>query len=420
MKCVLHIGTEKTGTTLIQEWLYANQEALSEQGIALSAMIGTPNNRKLSAYFQDEFDDFHAGHQIETQDDHQAFYNGFLADFRDEIEALKQHHNCLIISSEHFHSRYRSIAPIQALHDFLTAQFDQIEIIAYFREQSDVQKSLYSTAIKSGSAVGVDKFIPKIGPDKIYFNYFEMLSMWASVFGKSAINPEVYDRARFLEGDIRKDFIKRAHASINLDSLAYDVQSANEKLSVVEAALLRTINRVQPQFQANGKVNHARIQLMASVMSRPALKIGAIQTGRQSEIYDTFDLSNREFFKTFFDTDDNLFAKPTNDEDEQDWQSWQEFTELEVALLSVIFEIDATDRFPPLAHGDVDFLRDMAMKYETGDTVSKSEAISLMRLARKSRPNGPRINQKIEEWSGHSDSQSPHKAGASVPDEETS
>ena len=35
MKCILHIGTEKTGTTLLQNWLYDNKEKLSQVGIYL-------------------------------------------------------------------------------------------------------------------------------------------------------------------------------------------------------------------------------------------------------------------------------------------------------------------------------------------------------------------------------------------------
>ena len=51
MKCILHIGTEKTGTTLLQEWLYHNITSLSKCGIYLSEIIGKPNNQLVPAYF---------------------------------------------------------------------------------------------------------------------------------------------------------------------------------------------------------------------------------------------------------------------------------------------------------------------------------------------------------------------------------
>ena len=81
MQCILHIGTEKTGTTLIQNWLYANQEALSEQGVFLSEQLGKTNNRLISAYFQPELDDWAKRNHIQNQAQKDAFFEGFETRF---------------------------------------------------------------------------------------------------------------------------------------------------------------------------------------------------------------------------------------------------------------------------------------------------------------------------------------------------
>ena len=44
MKCILHIGTEKTGTTILQDWLYDNKVELSKVGVYLSDNLGKTNN----------------------------------------------------------------------------------------------------------------------------------------------------------------------------------------------------------------------------------------------------------------------------------------------------------------------------------------------------------------------------------------
>ncbi len=53
MRCVLHIGTEKTGTTLLQQWFDDNRPMLKAQGIHFSDKLGLPTNRKFTAFMQD-------------------------------------------------------------------------------------------------------------------------------------------------------------------------------------------------------------------------------------------------------------------------------------------------------------------------------------------------------------------------------
>ena len=56
MRGILHIGTEKTGSTLLQKWLYSNQKKLSNQGIYLSNILGIPNNIYFPINFNGKFD----------------------------------------------------------------------------------------------------------------------------------------------------------------------------------------------------------------------------------------------------------------------------------------------------------------------------------------------------------------------------
>ena len=78
MKCILHIGTEKTGTTLIQDCIYSNYNALSKQRVAVSNELDRPNNRKLVAYFQTTFDDYFKQNKIFTHLDKDRFFKDFI------------------------------------------------------------------------------------------------------------------------------------------------------------------------------------------------------------------------------------------------------------------------------------------------------------------------------------------------------
>ncbi|MEL6121862.1 MAG: hypothetical protein AAFR49_19585, partial [Pseudomonadota bacterium] len=105
MKCVLHIGTEKTGTTLLQRWLYENEAALSDQGVALSQSMGQPNNRRFVAYAHGGIDDYLKSKSIFTEDERAAFFEGYKAQLAEEFARKSKEHHTFLITSEHFHSR---------------------------------------------------------------------------------------------------------------------------------------------------------------------------------------------------------------------------------------------------------------------------------------------------------------------------
>jgi hypothetical protein len=54
-----------------------------------------------------------------------------------------------------------------------------------------------------------------------------------------------------------------------------------------------------------------------------------------------------------------------------------------------------------LKQSDVDVLRDVALKFENKTAVSKTQAIHLLQLAAKVRPDGPVIRQKLTNWLAH-------------------
>ena len=115
-KLYLHIGTEKTGTTLLQEWLYTNKKNLSKNGIYLPNQLGKPKNILLPTYFQGHLDDWEWSKRIQNKQEKETFFEGFLNRVTDEITAAKINHDTFIITSEHFHSRLQLIEEIQNLY----------------------------------------------------------------------------------------------------------------------------------------------------------------------------------------------------------------------------------------------------------------------------------------------------------------
>jgi len=303
MRCLLHIGTEKTGTTLLQDWLYANREALSAQGICLSGLLDVPNNRKLAAYFQGEPDDYHQAHRIVDPDACAAFFAGFEQALAEEIAALGERHHTMVITSEHFHSRVRTPGAVTALRDYLDARFDEVKVVCYFREQADMLLSLYSTAMRVSHATTFEEFQRQfLAPGEYYCDFEQIADRWAGAFGRERCDFRLYDRRAFVDGDIRRDFVACLFRPLDDGALDYARDSANESLSAVEAALFRLINRKIPYWMDGGVgVNHDNLRYKQLLGECAALKVGRLGNAAAAEVRARFAESNRRFSARYFD-----------------------------------------------------------------------------------------------------------------------
>lgn len=376
MKCVVHIGTEKTGTTLLQEWLYSNKKELSRQGVGLTQKAEIPNNRKLVAYFQNSLDPYLQKHQISTEAQRRRFFAGFEEEMRQELSSLAADHDCILITSEFFHSRYRSVDEIAKLKNFLSSIFDEIKIVGYFREQSRVRTSLYSTLLKMNYDQPLDNFQTTIDEKWHYYNYFELVSKWESVFGRDNLIIRLYERDALLDADIRKDFIVQAVPDIDLDQLNFDVSSANESLSIGQAYFTRILNAA-----VGGALNGT---LKNEILQLDSLRGANLVDCRQAEIYDRFDASNRKFFARYFGTEENLFKRPSPplpaNENEK-------VLARDVVTPDIVSEvITAMLTAPGVAlirkHEKI-LLRDTAIRLFRAGHITVGEAITLLRLAER-------------------------------------
>ncbi|MEM9228365.1 MAG: hypothetical protein AAGB10_02065 [Pseudomonadota bacterium] len=189
MKLVLHIGTEKTGTTAAQYWFHENTEVLRSQGIWYAQSLGLPNNRALSVIARPadaEEDGFHH-FGLTSAEDHAAFcINTREAFKRDVATAREAGARVFLISSEHCHSRLPLQGMVDQVYRIVSDLFDQIEVVCFLRPQIDTGLSLAST----GSRVGnyVDKLhLGHIKPENVFYDFQKLVTRWADAFGPKAI-----------------------------------------------------------------------------------------------------------------------------------------------------------------------------------------------------------------------------------------
>lgn len=311
MKCLLHIGTEKTATTTIQEFLYHNRAQLKDFGIGISSVLGMPNNRKLCAYFQKDFDDYFFRQGLHNPSQRETHFAGMFDSLQEEVNELKANNGkVFVITSEHFHSRLLEISEIIHLRDVLAEIFTETRILCYFREQSELVRSLYSTAIRVGYDTPFRDFAETANPDNHYYNYFKFFAKWSEVFGRNRVIATIFDREKFYDGDIRKDFLRRVDHELDLDFFDYRSRAANEQLSRAQVVLGRWLNQAL-QADWTGSVGRCRLlRLRDWITESRAFAVGRFRNPYAAEIFDAFDQSNREFAKAFLNFDGNPFEPP--------------------------------------------------------------------------------------------------------------
>lgn len=200
---ILLIGTEKTGSTTIQQFLASNRDRLARKGVLYPSFCGDQNHTGLAAYALDDDrqDDLRAVFGVRCAADVPAMRARLHASAQSELSRVE---GTVIFSNEHCHSRLTRRHEIERLHDLLCPYFDRIEIAVYLRRQDQVALSLYATQVKSG-ATQTD-LLPNTTPDDPYYNYDKSLALWASVFGEKAIRPRIYDRSVLVGGSVVEDF----------------------------------------------------------------------------------------------------------------------------------------------------------------------------------------------------------------------
>lgn len=396
MKCILHIGTEKTATTTLQDWLYDNQSELSKGGIYLSDNLSKNNNRLVPAYFQGHLDDWAMRNGISSDAEKLQYFEGFIERLKREIQTATKTHNYFVITSEHLHSRVRKKDEIEQLYIFLSSVFDEVEVVCYFRDQFDVAVSLYSTALKVNSAASVESFVEMASPDNYYYNYLKIADNWAGVFGKTNCNFRIYDRSNFIGNDIRLDFLSVIDDGFDAAKLNMDRVASNEALSRLQVAAFRAINLNIPYWRndklgVNKNNQHAKL-LAANVES---LKLGKITSTKSELIRKDFSETNALFFEKYFTANDKF---PITQVESNDFLTFDDASRAVEDALELGLKIDSDITYS-LTDEQINSLRDIALRIFDHKSNSVEDALALMKIALSHRPHGPLIKNKVEQWS---------------------
>lgn len=389
--CVLHIGTEKTGTTAFQDWLYSNKRRLSRQGVALTHSGHAPNNRKLVTYFAGTVDDFLVQRGVARADERERFFQGFEDEMAREIQRKLRRHHTFLFTSEHFHSRLRSVAQIAALKRFLDQFFSAYRIVCYFREQSRLRASQYSTAMKGSVAKSLDDFRPNKILANHYFNYRDFFSKWETVFGRDSLYPRLFGTAYFVGDQLCSDLFATVLPEVRINRLKPQMKTLNTSLSAPLATLYGTINSYRRKILGRTPdPTPGLFKQAVGSLDRLTEAPGPVDPNGEA-VYQLFEPSNLDFFERYFGVRKNLFPQPvlTSRDGCVPPDLIQDIDTLLRRLLSNPNLIAVTT-------GEVEMLIKLATALHDQGAIDQTEAITLLRIAHRACPTDKALAHKLE------------------------
>lgn len=288
-RLIIHIGTEKTGTTTLQHFLHHNAKTLEKLGIWYPTdPTRSYNERKaqfpLAGSLANSAADFVSASKEKT-------LSRCLADFCSDAESAGQ--AVTVISAEHFSSRVENADQLKRFREQLSTCFTEIQVVCYVRNQADLALSSYSTDIVHGARHIFDP--SSVSTENRYFNHVEMLGLWNSVFGREALVVREYDRSTLVQGDICRDFAREI-LGIDPGRLAF-VAETNASLGAVFLELLRQINLCLPTLKDNASAwRHAqglRSMLVSNLSIDNDVPLQITPKDRQA-LLDRFATANRQ------------------------------------------------------------------------------------------------------------------------------
>ncbi len=308
MKLYLHIGTEKTGTTSIQECLFQNRGALAAAGFHFLQCAGTRNNRALPCACMNDAqaDDFFLKRRIITPKQRAEFRETLNKALKAELRALPSSIHSVVISSENFHSRTSSLAEVLRVHDMLIPFFSSVNVICYLREQSALCLSSYSTVMRSGGNEELGEFLKRCTPDNIYYNYHDMLGNWAEVFGRENLRVRIFSRERFRNRNLLQDFLALLDEGL-CATVPTDLEARNESLTPFGLMVARAVNKAFPKYSGSGVPNQTRARAIQAVTAAFTGGGAPLPPEKYKEIYESFAPSNALVNERYLGDEGNPF-----------------------------------------------------------------------------------------------------------------
>ncbi|HAN99124.1 MAG TPA: hypothetical protein DCQ98_17580 [Planctomycetaceae bacterium] len=331
----VHIGTEKTGTTTIQELLFANRQRLAERRIGVLVSPGQANNRGAATYCMaaGRIDDHGVSNGLRDPGRRERWRSKLRKGLIRELRGMVGRIDRVILTSEHFHSRLVDESEVRTLLELVGPYFDRIDILVYLRRQDRLATSSYSTLLTSGGKR--EEILPSGTSDRThFFDYLALVERWSSVFGRDRLTIRPFDKRQWIEGRLVDDFLHHAGIAVAPSELTLP-PNRNESVSAHARPILLRFNRHFPSVLETGPNPHsAKLRWFLVRRLRDAYP-GPPQLPARDEaraFAELFRARNRELAEKYLD------GRPLFDDDFSDYPEQSEAMPIEPVAVDLIAE----------------------------------------------------------------------------------
>jgi hypothetical protein len=224
--CLLHIGTEKTGSTSLQRFFAMNREVMLDNGYFVPRSLAPAsddailNHSRLATLSMSDHrfdDDLRREEGVVDGPGLNQYRRGVFADLCREIASAPPGCRTLLLSNEHCHSRLETAEEVRNLWDFVRHFGEATRVVVYLRPQHELAMSQYGMSLANGIC-DIDMFPPLPPPagygkreytNRSHFDYAALLDRWSQVFGERSVEPRIYSAASMKDGDVISDFAYR-------------------------------------------------------------------------------------------------------------------------------------------------------------------------------------------------------------------
>jgi hypothetical protein len=260
---VVHIGTGKTGTSALQEFLGRNRATLARAGVLYPQSVGKYRHVKLGLMVTplEDLDKMIVWRRAGADDP-----EAYQADVRRQLDAELAAAGLprVVFSNEGFYGSRPGT--LTALRRYLDEAAHTVRIVVYLRRQDDHLLSRYQQRVKVGA---VDRLAEWATTDLTdIYDYARRLRLWQDLLAPSALVVRPFERAQLSGGSIFQDFLDAA--AIDLDASGLEqVGRTNESLDAESVELLRLLNlhQVEHHGATPGQIDNR--ELLKRVFARP-------------------------------------------------------------------------------------------------------------------------------------------------------
>lgn len=307
----IHIGTPKTATTAIQNFLTDNPSALKDRSFCYPK--ATKKYPGVSIRRNGHFlSGFVRGEKPNPEEEKKIIRCGM-----ERVNELFQSYDNVVLSDEsiwHVSSYKRDflwelLAEIKAQYNF------QIKIIVYLRRQDDYIMSLWNQMVKNaGETRTWEEYFSEKKNIKV-LKYYEKLDTIAEYLGKENIIVRRFDRASFLNGSIFDDFLD-AIGLVMSDDFVIKKSEPNQNLPGNLHEFQRMLNSIEMLSVQEKLMFSSLLQKMNSA-SKDSYKYSMMSKQEREEYLDKFREGNEKIAEEYI-----CDGKPMYNYDIPDLPKW--------------------------------------------------------------------------------------------------